>query len=472
MDHSTWELALVILIGMLDFAAAARAIWRSQGVERTLAWLFAIVAFPALGALAYFLLTNPSVGRTTARKKAATHAARDACFSARKAPFAEDIPPLLRLATNVTGLRPTEGNEVELLAESDEAFRQIEEALRGAERFIWAEYYIIRRDETGRRFLDILEERARAGIEVRLLFDAVGSMQLDGDSIAGIKRAGGKAEAFHPLNLLHRRWAMHLRNHRKLVIVDGALGFTGGMNIGDEYSGRARKRGGLHFKDSHLLIRGPAVNELAEVFVEDWAFATQEILELPPATDKFAGATSIVAILPSGPDQEYNATAQVYFGALGQAMRSVYVTSPYFIPDEPTQRALACAALRGVDVRLLVPALCDVMLVGLAARSYIPALVRAGVRVFEYLPTMLHAKTIVVDGEFSLVGSANLDIRSFRLNFELGALVMDSTFGRTLEARFYSDLAQSKELTLKSLASRGVVAKMQERAARLLSPLM
>ncbi|MGH9360340.1 MAG: cardiolipin synthase, partial [Thermoanaerobaculia bacterium] len=329
-----------------------------------------------------------------------------------------------------------------LLTENDRAFESVERAIGEARRSIWAEFYLIRNDETGRLFLDLLARRAREGLEVRLLYDAFGSFWLDAGLLRGIRRAGGRAEAFLPLNPLRRRWAIHLRNHRKMVIADGEAGFTGGMNMGDEYSGRARRRGGQrHFRDTHLELRGPAVADLAQIFAEDWYFATGEELRPSPPPAPPPGAGSVVAKLPSGPDQDQNASGLVYFSAIASARRRCYVTSPYFIPDAGTSRALVSAALRGVDARVLVPGRSDVALVGPAARSFYPQLVPAGVRVFEYQPRMLHAKTMAVDGAFSVVGSANVDMRSFRLNFEVGALILDSGFARDLEGRFLADLS-------------------------------
>ena len=379
---------------------------------------------------------------------------------------------IMHLSAAITGHLPTSGNRAELLAEDEQAFGKIEAALASAKRSIWAEYYIINNDETGWRFLDLLAERARAGVEVRLLYDAIGSGSINKPRLEAILKAGGRAEVFLPLNPLRRRWSVHLRNHRKLIVVDGQVGFTGGMNIGDEYSGRGRRKGGKRFRDSHLELIGPAVGSLCATFAEDWTFATGEGLTLPSVPEPRPGAKTVVAVVPSGPDQEHNANALVYFSAINSAERRCWLTSPYFIPDEPTEQALCSAALRGVDVRIIVPGHPDVPLVGWVARSFYPRLVHAGVRVFEYMPEMLHGKTLVVDSELSIVGSANVDMRSFRLNFELGARVVDPAFARVLEDRFLADLKSSREVTGTSMARRGIGERLRDQAARLLSPLL
>jgi cardiolipin synthase A/B len=462
------------LVYALDAYALLRAVTRRHGVEATLAWVFAIVAFPIGGALTYLLLSSPNVRRTTRRKRISAQALRRSLARpGRPAPALDTMEgSLLRLAATLTSLAPTAGNEALLLVDNDLAFARMREAVEGARESIWSEYYIIANDETGHRFLEILTAKARAGVEVRLLYDAVGSMGLDAARLKALTSAGGKVEAFLPLNPLRRRWSVHLRNHRKMIIVDGAIGFTGGMNMGDEYSGRSRRRGVQSFHDTHLRLRGPAVGELARTFAEDWSFAVGEQVAPPACPGEVSDDGSIVAVIPSGPDQERNANALVFFAGIASARRKVYLTSPYFIPDAAMLAALITAAMRGVDVRVLVPAKGDVALVAAAARSYFPALVRGGVRVFEYLPAMLHGKTMMVDDHFGLVGSANLDIRSFRLNFELGALVFDPRFARELEDRFVRDLAESREITPDQLARRPYLTRLQDSLARLLSPLL
>ncbi|MBI4584879.1 MAG: cardiolipin synthase [Planctomycetes bacterium] len=463
----------------LDFYAVYRALTRGHAVESTFAWIFAVFAFPAVGAAAYFLLADPGVRRAMRRKKLSKRAIREAVRRLSKnapsgihAGLSPAERSILHLSAAVTEIPPTAGNRVQLLTRSESAFSCIESALLAARRSIWAECYLIRNDETGYLFLDLLARKAREGVEVRLLYDAFGSLGIDRRRLRALQAAGGKVDEFLPMNPLRQRWAIHLRNHRKVILIDEETGFTGGMNMGDEYSGRARRRGGQFFRDTHLLVRGPAVSDLALIFAEDWSYATGEELQIRAHTGAAAEAPSIVAIVPSGPDQEHNTSGLLYFTGIVSASKRCFLTSPYFIPDGPTIRALMSAALRGVDVRLLVPGKNDVALIGPAARSYYSQLVRSGVRIFEYQPSMLHAKTMVVDGAWGLVGSANVDIRSFRLNFEVGALVADRRFAGELEDRFHADLKESIEITSESLDRLGVWTRLKEGMARLLSPIL
>lgn len=478
------SIALAAFATLLDIAAISQAMLRRRGFAGTLTWIFAILALPAVGAVAYFLLAEPRVSRTRRSKIRAKSKVNDSninVFSSRLCADAigavsSPMKSILSLCSRLTGLTPTCGNKLELLTDNHIAFEYIEKELLNAKKRIWAEYYIIENDGTGRRFLELLAKRASEGIEVKLLYDAVGSAGIDGALISAIERAGGRTAAFLPVNPLRRRWAVHLRNHRKILLIDGRHAFTGGMNVGDRYSGKRgfgrfrRRAKGFAFRDTHLSIRGPAAQDLALVFAEDWCFATDELLEAPPGGPAQAGAA--VAVLPSGPDQESNATSHVYFAAVTMSQRYCYLTSPYFVPDEPMLRALSNAALRGVDVRLIVPSKSDVALIKYAIRSYYPQLIRDGIRIYEYQPSILHAKTMVVDSELGMVGSANLDIRSFRLNFEVSALVFDKEFAAVLEGQFQNDLAASREVSALDLARRGVLSAFLEGAAQLLSPLL
>jgi cardiolipin synthase A/B len=454
----------------LDATAVVRALLRGHGVSSTLAWILAIITFPGAGAVAYLLLANPSIKRTV-RRKATLYSGSIGDDILSISAMNGDDDRIVCLARELTGLRASANNEVDLLVEEFGAFEQIERDLANARETIWAEYYLVKNDETGHRFLDILAQRAIAGVEVRLLYDALGSLGLDGARLDAIRAAGGKVEPFLPLNPLRRRWAVHLRNHRKLIIVDGRGAFTGGMNVGDEYSGRSRLKGNQHFRDTHLRIRGPAVRDFAAVFSDDWKFATDQWPPLPDA-DISGSANSLVCPLPSGPDQRLNASAHVFFAAIMAARRQCYVTTPYFIPDEPTLRALITSAKSGVDVRVLLPARNDVRLVGAAARSFYRELVQGGVRIFEYQPSMLHAKCLVVDERWAIIGSANVDMRSFRLNFEVGALVIDPDLAGKLSRRFMADITESREITEAYLKKVGLGHKLIQGTARLMSPLL
>ena len=478
MTTNTIATGIGALAIALDAFAIFRAVSRDHGVERTLAWIFAILALPGVGALAYLAVASPSVRRTTRRKTETAAALEEAALDASRTKGAEES--LFELATRLTGLPPTRANRVRHLAEDEHAFERIQSSIRSAKESVLAEYYLVRNDATGHRFLELLTEKASQGIDVRLIYDAVGSLGLDALRLEKLKRAGGRTAMFLPLNPLRKRWAVHLRNHRKLVVIDDRVVYTGGMNIGDEYSGRSRRRGDQHFRDTHLEIEGAAARCFRQVFLEDWMFASDSPLDLSHTNQDGAAigreadpsATAVVSAIPSGPDQTHNASWHVYFAAIAMARERLFLTSPYFIPDPAIEKALLNAALRGVDVRILLPSRCDVRLAGAAARSYYRSLLESGVRLFHFQPSMLHAKALLVDDTACVVGSANFDIRSFRLNFEIGALVRDTAFLEDMSQQFERDVGESREVELAEIQSRGLLPRLLDSSARLLSPLL
>lgn len=310
-------------------------------------------------------------------------------------------------------------------------------------------------------------ERARErGVEVRLLYDAFGSAGL-GPRLRSLRKKGGRSAAFFPLDPIRRAATINLRNHRKLVVVDGKVGLCGGVNVSDRFVG---------WRDVHLRVEGPAVAQLAAVFAEDWFFATREDLvdpryvpDPPPA-----GATTM-QIVESGPDQTLERIHRLYFAAIAAAQERVWVTTPYFVPDRAIFMALTTAAARGVDVRLLTNARSNWGLTQHAGRSFYEELLAAGVRILEYegeRGAMLHTKTLVVDGRFATVGSANLDVRSFRLNFELIAVLYDAGLVRQLEGLFTEDAAHAREVLPAAWEKRSHGARLLESIGRLMSPLL
>jgi cardiolipin synthase len=275
---------------------------------------------------------------------------------------------------------------------------------------------------------------------------------------------------------------VNLRNHRKIVVVDGKVAFSGGVNIGDEYRGKMRRLG--RWRDTHLKIEGPAASALQRVFLQDWFFATGEGVDftsyfpdLPAGlvggrTSPAGGGKATVAIVPSGPDTRTEAIHRLFFAAISGARERVWITTPYFVPDPPMMVALQVAAMRGVDVKLILPSRSNHRVTFHAGRSYYEQLLEAGVHIHEYTPGMIHAKTMVVDGRIVLVGSANMDMRSFRLNFEVHALLHDEDAARDLEAQFLTDLAETSPVTLDAWAARPWPSRVAEGAGRLVSPLL
>ena len=368
------------------------------------------------------------------------------------------------------GLRvPTVGNAVRLLV-ANQAYDALEEAIRGARSHVHLLYYIFNSDRTGARFRDLLLRKAREGVSVRVLVDGVGSFGTSNFMIP-LTQAGGKFAEFLPVGNFSRRWHPNLRNHRKIAVVDGRVGFTGGVNIGDEYTGRKKRVG--RWRDSHIQITGPAVNHLQEVFAEDWYFATgRDLISERFYPDQQPQGDQTVQIIASGPDTETQPLQRIFFTAITSARDRVFLTTPYFVPDQAMLVALETAALRGVDVRLLLPHRSDMPLVLHAGRSYYNELLESGVKIHEYMHGILHAKTMVVDDRWATVGSANMDVRSFKLNFEVNAVIYGAVFATELARVFLHDLTLARQVTLEDLARKTLGSRMAEGFARVLSPVL
>jgi cardiolipin synthase len=383
------------------------------------------------------------------------------------------------------------GNRVEIYTKGEAAFAAMLESIRGARREVLIESYIFKDDDTGRHFFNELAAAVERGVTVRLLADAVGSSSTKAEFWCKMRERKIDCRLFHPL--LPYLWAQAYRDHRKILVVDREVGFTGGMNIGEEYGSfraslprflRGRKPAPAPppkdgnaplptWRDTHLRVTGPVAWELAVVFAEGWKRAEGTPFELPPLevpAKPPPGARALV--LDSQPRRGHMEVASALAAIAAAARSRIWLTNAYFAPGHLAVRLLARAVKRGVDVRLLLPGKSDVALIQHAAHGYYTALLKRGVRIFEYQPSILHAKTLVADGLISVVGSSNLDFRSFVFNAECNLVMLDRGTAHTLETAFERDLEQSKEITLADWKNRTFWHHMGDRAARWLSPVL
>ena len=433
----------------------------------TISWLVSLAALPYIGFFIYYLFGPQRIRRHRLQRS------RTRVGMASEVPGGDDAVELARLGLATTGLPPTTAQQVELLVDGGATYDALLDAVRGAREHIHLEYYIYTADHSGTALRDALIERARAGVAVRLLLDAVGSSKMPRRFFAELLAAGGELAWFHPMRfgrIWERPW-LNLRTHRKIVVIDGRVGYTGGMNVTDDQNERFNDRA---YRDLHLRLEGDVVRALQQVFVEDWAYATGRrdfIGSVARAMPAPAHGPVAAQVLTSGPDSDWEAIHRLHVGAIHAARRRVWLVTPYFVPGEAAMMALTSAAFGGLDVRLLVPRHSDSKLVTYAARSYFDTLLAAGVKVYEYGPRMLHTKALLVDDDLALVGSANFDHRSFRLNFEVCLMFRDeqvaADLARLIEGEFASAPRVRTERQRPLLRTR-----LPEAFARLLSPLL
>ncbi|MCU0865480.1 MAG: phospholipase D-like domain-containing protein [Planctomycetes bacterium] len=427
----SWQpflLAIALLGELLAVVFVYRVLVRGGSPSSTLLWMLVILAAPWIGLLLYYLLPRRLQLRRLRRLRVRGARLREVRPRSRGA----GEPPAARrglaaLLAGADGSGLVGGNALVWLPSGDEFLQRAEQAIRAARRHVHCTVYIFRPDQAGLRFLALLTAAARAGVTVRLLYDSIGSFGLKARHLAELRAAGGCAEPFLPLLWKRRPFTMNLRNHRKLLVVDGEVGFTGGRNVGDEYFtdrfGQQRR-----WLDAMVELRGPAVDRLQDVFVEDWCTATEEVLAdtFVPAV-RTAGDTA-VGIVCSGPDREESDLWYAVVQAIGEAVTSVELSSPYLVPPPTLLFALQLASARGVRVRVYTngPAT-EAAVLYHAQRSHYRRLLEAEVEIYETVREYNHAKLLVVDARTVVVGSANMDLRSANLNFELAAVAIDAT---------------------------------------------
>lgn len=478
--HDVWKytiLALDIAGYVFAFLLIPRIILERRHPSATLAWMLGIALLPMIGVPLYFLIGVRRIRRHI-RAKIATVAPVASSLSHRLRP--EELPtPVAERCGRVlraTGTPPpTDGNRVTFLRGGDEAYDAVLSLIGSARDHLHAQFFILDVDPVGRRFIQALAARAREGIRVRLLLDALGSWRALRRTVRPLRDAGGEVAAFMPAFPLHRRWSAHLRNHRKLLVADGRIAFAGGMNIGKKYMGpRTAKE---QWRDVAAVIEGPALPDLQALFLDDWAFSTGETLPagvLFPPPVRFTGgepSPCSLQVVASGPDRTARPIYEGVFAAFAAARRRVWIETPYFVPDDGVGAALRNAALRGVDVRLIVPGTSDLRFVSLAGRSYFDEMMAAGVRIFLYRPTNLHTKVLVVDDDVGVIGSSNVDIRSFFLSFELGLFLYDRPQIEAMAAGFLGDLENSEPIDPVRFARRPRSLQFLEDTCRIFSPL-
>ena len=464
-----WMLALYVLL------AALVIFLEEQNPDRAIIWLGILLFFPFLGLIAYVLI-GPDV-RSAAQRWRVHKMVRRRPHNHQQKNHSDHTDlsktsSLERLLAATCEAVPTTRNEVKMLLNGPETFECIEKALCSAQDNIHMEYFSFASDELGTRIKDLLVDRARAGVQVRLLYDSVGSWHLGRECIQEMRIAGVEVFPFMPMAFARFRSSVNHRDHRKILVVDGRLGFLGGLNIGDTYMGKNPKIG--NWRDTHVEIRGDAVRELDRAFLYHWEQCTGQCMDICGLS--YAPTSEIentpVQIATSGAGKDFRAIADGYHYMISSARKRIWITTPYLVPGGSISTALAVAAKSGVDVRIIIPSKADHRLVFWASQFNVDQLLRNGVRIFSYKDGFVHAKTMVADGEIVSVGTTNLDVRSLEINHEIQAFIHSRDVALDFERAFLDDTAKSEEETIEKRSSRPFYKKLQGAIGRLASSLL
>ncbi|ODA41384.1 cardiolipin synthase [Desulfosporosinus sp. BG] len=463
----------VILIGKV-------ILLENRDPGKTVAWLCMLGLLPILGFILYVVFGKKTQGQLFHKKHIPDNRLARMVHQQQSDSNQEDILPLANndsekklasLLLNNGFASMTVHNQVEILLNGGEKFQALFNALEGAKHHIHLSYYIFKDDEIGADVLKILSRKATDGVEIRVLLDGMGCVSVSGGFVRSMRQAGIQAEWFFPIRFPYLTSKLNIRYHRKIVVVDGCIGFMGGLNIGDEYLSRDAKLG--FWRDTHLKLEGEAVHSLQSIFLNDWFFVTHQKIR---GTQYFPQINDYdvlpVQISASGPDSNWASILQGFFNAIAMAKHSVYIETPYFVPDQSLIMALKTAALSGLDVRLIVQGIPEHKVTFWAMRSYFLELLQAGVKIFQYMKGTLHAKIFLIDNHLASVGSANMDNRSFFIDFEICAFIYDQSLADRLRLDFEQDFKDSSELDLQAFRSRPALERWKESSARLLSPLL
>lgn len=475
---------LITGLFLVNFIIALTIIFlERKNPSATLAWIMILFLVPVAGIIFYFLLSQniarQKIFRMSKYEEAIINASLNEQISAiKKGEFVFSNPEskkwqdMIRLHQTYSDAFFTQDNRITVLTDGCHKFDSLLKDIKAAKQSINIMYFIVKNDSMGRLLIDALTEKAREGIEVRFLIDAMGSRQISQKILDPLKKAGGQYAFFFPPMFKYLNLKLNYRNHRKLVVIDGCIGYLGGFNVGNEYVGKKKKFG--FWRDTHLRLTGSCVQDMNARFILDWRFASKENIVLAQAyygVPCHDGTTGI-QIVSCGPESAKEEIKRGYLKMISSAKKNIYIQTPYFVPDASILEVLKTAVLSGVDVRIMIPCMPDHMFVYWATYSYVGILLNLGAKIYIYDDGFMHAKTICVDGEIASIGSANFDIRSFRLNFEANAFIYDAAEVYKLEAIFEADMMKSHELTKHLYRNRPLVIKFKESISRLLSDLL
>lgn len=478
---AVWSVYFLLLVGTI--------LLEKRNPVSSIAWILSLSILPVIGLFIYHFFGPKKIEKqkmSRAQKLLFVHRQQETWKNRFEPPILDEkYSPIVNLIRETTNMPPTYTTDYEIYSGGEATYNAIFKAIDEATEYILLEYYIFAPDQTGTALRNLLIKKLKEGLKVFLLVDNMGSIKLRPSFMQDFKRAGGHLSYFHRLGLGGSSSLLNFRNHRKIVVCDGKIAFTGGVNISDTQDLRIVPNA---YHDVHMSFQGPIVDWFETVFAEDWYYTNhgedqllhylssksderlqQQNEQTQAISEEDKASPLSMQLIPSGPDNEFAPILRVMIEAMHQAHHRIYITTPYLVPDQSALFALTSAALRGVDVKILVPKKTDTYIVGKAAQSWYEDLIQSGIEVYTYLPRMLHTKTLVIDDDISFIGSTNFDYRSFYLNFELSVISYGEKINKSLSEEFEQTMAQSELVVLTKLPLK---ERLIQASARLLSPIL
>ena len=466
-----WSMVIIYIFTI--FSIIAVILSENRNPVKSLAWVTVLLVVPAVGLVLYIFFGRSFKNKHMISRRSKRRLKRNdknLGIDYNSITLTRESQQQVRLAHSLCGALYYPGNDVEIFTTGKDKFDALERDLKSARQYIHLQYYIFEDDETGCRIRDILIDRARAGVRVRVIYDHVGSFRVKNRFYKEMQQAGVMVYPFFRVAFPPFGTRINWRNHRKICVIDGSVGYIGGMNIADRYV-----KGVPYgvWRDTHLRITGSAVNALAYSFAVDWNFMGQPLPdEEAEISSPVNGSRAGMQLVTSGPTSHWNNIALVYLKAIANAKKSILIQTPYFLPTESLLKALQSAALSKVDVRIMIPRRSDSSMLRYASFSYIRECMRAGIRIYLYEAGMLHSKTMVIDDEFCTVGSTNFDFRSFEHNFECNMFIYSDEVNSRMREIFARDLKNCSRVNAAKWERRPAMEKAKESVIRLLSPIL